>query len=310
MRTNLFTTVAIVIVLTLFALSLSSFNTQAYQVPGLINYQAVLRDANGSLISTGNVSLGISIHDAITGGNQLYFENHNVTPSNTGVVNVAIGGGTVISGNFLLINWGNGSKFIQVYVNNNPIGARTQLASVPYAFTANTADTANYATTALNASSATMANNINLPGSIMAYGGTTPPAGWLLCDGTSYSVNQYPNLYAVIGANFGGQSGIFNVPDFRGRFLRMVDGSAGNDPDKSSRTESNAGGNTGNNVGSKQEDAFKMHNHNALSSLLNISSGNTHVGNGGGSGYSVPTNSVGGAETRPKNVYVNYIIKY
>jgi microcystin-dependent protein len=293
------------------------------QSPALINYQAVVRDASGNLITSGTISLGISIHDAITGGNQLYFETHNgITPNAFGVVNVLIGGGTVISGNFLMINWGNGNKYLQVYVNSNPIGSRTQMVSVPYALYANTADTANYATTALNASSATMANNINLPGSIMAYGGTTPPAGWLLCDGTSYSVNQYPNLYAVIGANFGGQPGVFNVPDFRGRFLRMVDGNAGNDPDHDASTNSgadgkryplSAGGNMGNNVGSLQNDEYRSHSHRPP----NQSNGGgingwvmSAVSNSGPTSGSYSTSLSGGSETRPQNVYVNYIIKY
>lgn len=44
------------------------------------------------------------------------------------------------------------------------------------------------------------------------------PAGYLLCDGSSYSVALYPQLFAAIGYTFGGAAGVFNVPDFRGRF--------------------------------------------------------------------------------------------
>jgi hypothetical protein len=53
-----------------------------------------------------------------------------------------------------MINWGNGDKYLQVYVNSNPIGSRTQMVSVPYALYANKAskaDSANYATNANNA---------------------------------------------------------------------------------------------------------------------------------------------------------------
>ena len=72
------------------------------QSPALINYQVVAKDSNGNLITSGTVSLGISIFDAILGGNQLYSETHNgLSPNSFGIVNVLIGGGMVLSGNFL-----------------------------------------------------------------------------------------------------------------------------------------------------------------------------------------------------------------
>ncbi len=36
-------------------------------------------------------------------------------------------------------------------------------------------------------------------GSIIAYGGSTPPLGWLLCDGQEVTNEQYPELYSVLG---------------------------------------------------------------------------------------------------------------
>lgn len=131
------------------------------QAPPLINYQAVVRDANGNLITSGTISLGISIHDAIIGGNQLYFETHNnVSPTN-GLVNVHIGGGTVILGNFSTINWASGSKYVQIYVNNNPVGDRTQFVSNVYALYANQAGNANTANSAITAATANSANTAN-----------------------------------------------------------------------------------------------------------------------------------------------------
>ncbi len=45
---------------------------------------------------------------------------------------------------------------------------------------------------------------------------------WLLCDGQEVSREDYADLYAVIGDNFGEGNGVttFNVPDYRGKFLR------------------------------------------------------------------------------------------
>jgi microcystin-dependent protein len=57
-----------------------------------------------------------------------------------------------------------------------------------------------------------------LVGMIMAYGGGTPPTGWLLCDGSAVSRTTFAPLYAVIGTAFGAGDGAttFAVPDLRG----------------------------------------------------------------------------------------------
>lgn len=56
-------------------------------------------------------------------------------------------------------------------------------------------------------------------GSIIAYGGATAPAGWLLCDGSAVSRTTYAALFAVIGTANGAGNGstTFNLPDGRGR---------------------------------------------------------------------------------------------
>jgi len=150
-------------------------------------------------------------------------------------------------------------------------------------------------------------------GTILAYAGDTAPAGWLLCNGTSYSTTTHPNLYAAIGVRFGGGAGSFNVPDFRGRFLRGRDGGQGRDPDRGSRTAMNTGGATGDAVGSIQADAFRSHTHSWLFGLEQDDSGT----GGSHNEFTRTPGSVadsigftGGSETRPVNAYVNYIIKY
>ena len=45
---------------------------------------------------------------------------------------------------------------------------------------------------------------------------TTAPTGWLLCDGSSYEREAYPELFKVIGTSFGGDALNFSVPDMRG----------------------------------------------------------------------------------------------
>ena len=52
-------------------------------------------------------------------------------------------------------------------------------------------------------------------GTIIDFAGITPPNGFLSCDGQSFSASEYPELFNVIGNNWGGVDPIFNVPDLR-----------------------------------------------------------------------------------------------
>src|SRR6056297_810689 len=59
-------------------------------------------------------------------------------------------------------------------------------------------------------------------GSIFPHGGTTPPLGSFVCDGSAISRANYSELFAVIGTTWGAGDGstTFNVPDLRGAFVR------------------------------------------------------------------------------------------
>lgn len=148
-------------------------------------------------------------------------------------------------------------------------------------------------------------------GSILPFGGAEAPTGWSLCDGSSQlRVGAFAALFAVIGTAFGTADGThFNLPDFRGRFMRGVDGAAGRDPEDAARTAMNAGGNTGDAVGSIQGFAtaaptipFTVATDNAAGAdPASVSLGIAAAGTIAVAG--------GDAETRPINAYVNFIIK-
>jgi len=56
-------------------------------------------------------------------------------------------------------------------------------------------------------------------GDIKMFGGATAPAGWLNCDGSSYSTTgTYAALFAVLGYAYGGSGANFNVPNLQGAF--------------------------------------------------------------------------------------------
>lgn len=162
---------------------------------------------------------------------------------------------------------------------------------------------------------ATIAAGQSPIGSITAFAGVAAPAGWLVCDGTAVSRITYSTLFGIISTVWGVGDGstTFNLPDLRGRFARGRDGGAGNDPDAATRTALHTGGNTGDAVGSYQADSLRDHTH------LIWGVGSAH-GGGPNSIYfginSAYTNASGGvsttpnAETRPKNAYVMYIIRY
>src|SRR5690606_10610092 len=110
------------------------------------------------------------------------------------------------------------------------------------------------------------------------FAGSTCPTGYILADGSAISRTTYADLFDIIGTSHGEGDGstTFNLPDYRGRFLRGLDGTAGNDPDKASRTAMNSGGNTGNAVGSVQADEFKNHTHSTWAKNIIISGSGSH----------------------------------
>jgi microcystin-dependent protein len=64
-----------------------------------------------------------------------------------------------------------------------------------------------------------------IAGVISIFGGSTPPSGWLFCDGAAVSRNTYSELFAAIGTTFGVGDGAatFNLPDFKGRVAAGLD---------------------------------------------------------------------------------------
>ena len=144
--------------------------------------------------------------------------------------------------------------------------------------------------------------NTGPTGSIIMWGTSTLPAGYIECNGQSTS--GYSALAALYGSN---------VPDLRGEFIRGWDNGRGVD--------------TGRNLLSTQGESFKSHTHiqtshghtfdgNRRPAFANIVPGPNYGAwegpnpNGAGVGNATATNqNTGGTETRPRNVALMYIIK-
>jgi hypothetical protein len=159
-------------------------------------------------------------------------------------------------------------------------------------------------------------------GIVVAFASTRVPEGWELCDGRMLNKNDPRNrdLFEVIGTIHGGDANPnFQLPDYRGLFLRGVDLGAGRDPDAGSRTPPGVKntGNPGPQIGSVQGDMYALHGHSTPGWHLQGDNGSGFDGAGFETNsdrnhpWSHPyaTNGAGGSETRPKNAYVNYIIK-
>lgn len=136
-------------------------------------------------------------------------------------------------------------------------------------------------------------------GTIIMFGSETNPAGYAHCGGGLISRTTYADLFAVIGTTWGAGDGstTFKLPDLRGVFPRGWDAGRGQDPGRAFATY--------------QGDGFKSHNHTGQI-VRGTSTGSSAVDTAGSnaSPLNFTTSSVGGNETRPKNVSVNFFIKY
>ncbi len=159
-------------------------------------------------------------------------------------------------------------------------------------------------------------------GIVVAFAGDAVPNGWELCDGRMVDKNspRFRALFEVIGTIHGGDANPnFQLPDYQGMFLRGVDGGSGRDPSAEERRPpgQNNTGNSGVLVGSIQDDQTRAHSH-AISGIHLEASGGSGFDGAGMASNSNPnhpmtrdygTTNAGGSETRPKNAYVNYIIR-
>ena len=115
--------------------------------PEQLSYQAVIKDASNNLVVSHAIGLKISILLGSASGTVQYSETHAPTSNTNGLVSVAIGTGTVVSGTFASIDWSTGTYFIKSEIDpgggtSYSVNGTSQLQSVPYALHAKTVDNA------------------------------------------------------------------------------------------------------------------------------------------------------------------------
>lgn len=127
------------LVLSLFGLAMAAMLYS--QAPASFKYQAVARDASGSVLANKSISFRISILKGSETGTAVFRETHSPVTNEFGLVNLEIGQGTVIDGNFSAIDWGGSSHYLKVEMDPNggtsfALMGTSQLLSVPYALNA------------------------------------------------------------------------------------------------------------------------------------------------------------------------------
>jgi len=139
-------------------------------------------------------------------------------------------------------------------------------------------------------------------GNIAFTASSSIPSGYLAANGATISRATYADLFTAYGTFWGAGDGsiTFDLPDFRGEFFRALDSGRGVD--------------TGRVFGSFQADQLKNHDHTAdtvLSYLVNrTTDNNLQIGTGGTSLQVASAISVGGTETRPRNIALHAIVKF
>ncbi len=129
---------------------------------------------------------------------------------------------------------------------------------------------------------------------------------WLLCNGQEVNRADYAELFDLIGENFGAGNGVttFNVPDYRGKFLRGLGGDSASD------------------IYTTQAEGLPDHNHTWTANRRHGSSGSSGFGLSNGDVSNSPqgtltvtqataSNAIYGASEHvtPVNQAVNYFIK-
>lgn len=122
----------------IFALIIFSISSYAQTATG-INYQSVLRDGNGEILISTEVSVLLTVRSGSPDGIAVYSETHSLITNAFGLINLVIGGGNVVDGIFSTIDWGGGNHFLEVAVDLDgnsdfQVIGTTQFLSVPYAY--------------------------------------------------------------------------------------------------------------------------------------------------------------------------------
>lgn len=115
------------------------------QAPQRMSYQAVVRNSENALITNSPVGMKVSILQNIDADSAVYVETHSALTNENGLLNIEIGGGSIVSGTYHNgIFWAGGPYFIKTEIDpsggtNYTLTTTSELLAVPYALYAHNA---------------------------------------------------------------------------------------------------------------------------------------------------------------------------
>ena len=125
------------------------------QAPQHLNYQAVVRNGDNGMVTNSTIGMRLQILQGTEFGAAVYVETHAPTTNGNGMINLQIGNGTVMNGDFSAIDWSDGPFFLKTEIDpqggtNYSLTSSAQMVSVPYALYAQKAAEVEKTPTAFN----------------------------------------------------------------------------------------------------------------------------------------------------------------
>ncbi len=125
-------------IFSLFAFISLTIATVFAQAPQAISYQAIARNASGTVMANQGITIRASILNGSPNGTVVYSETFASTTNSYGLFEVDLGRGTPVTGTFTNILWGGQSRWLKLEIDQTGGGAfmdlgASELLSVPYA---------------------------------------------------------------------------------------------------------------------------------------------------------------------------------
>jgi hypothetical protein len=171
-----------------YCLLLTTSSVFAQQLNGF-SYQAVILNSSGQILPNQNITLQLSLTDE-SGSTIYYSEQQTQTTNEQGIINLEIGKGTIINGNFNDIPWHTKAVFLKVEMKVNSsfetMGIQRVLG-VPLAFYTDSSAASGHST---YSDTAKFAQKVTLDGVVFGSGDPGSFAIW----STNDTLKSLPNL--------------------------------------------------------------------------------------------------------------------
>ena len=120
-------------------------------------------------------------------------------------------------------------------------------------------------------------NRTTPAGTIVAFAGTTAPAGWALCYGQAIDRSSNADLFGSIGTTYGAGNGstTFNLPDLRGRSIFGLDNMGGTAAGRLGSSLLNLGAGAGSDSATLAVENLAAHTHTFTGTLISTTT-NSH----------------------------------